>query len=92
MSASGHEKIPQIGLVEIKDNVEIGANCTIDRGTSENTIVDSGTKIDNMVHIGHNCQIGKNCILTGMVGLAGSTILEDFVVMGAKSPEHRTNA
>ena len=85
MSASGHEKIPQIGLVEIKDNVEIGANCTIDRGTSESTIVDSGTKIDNMVHIGHNCQIGKNCILTGMVGLAGSTILEDFVVMGAKS-------
>ena len=57
MSASGHEKIPQIGLVEIKDNVEIGANCTIDRGTSENTIVDSGTKIDNMVHIGHNLLI-----------------------------------
>ena len=85
MTSSGHEKIPQIGLVEIDDNVEIGSNCTIDRGTSENTLIGRGTKIDNMVHIAHNCIIGKNCILTGMVGLAGSTILEDFVVMGAKS-------
>ena len=85
MTSYGHEKIPQIGLVKIDDNVEIGSNCTIDRGTSENTIIGTGTKIDNMVHIAHNCIIGRNCILTGMVGLAGSTVLEDFVVMGAKS-------
>ena len=85
MSSSGHQKIPQLGLVEIHDDVEIGANCTIDRGASENTIIGEGTKLDNLVHIAHNCRIGKNCILTGMVGLAGSTVLEDFVVMGAKS-------
>ena len=74
-----------IGGILIGDNVWIGSNCTIDRGTSENTIIGTGTKIDNMVHIAHNCIIGRNCILTGMVGLAGSTVLEDFVVMGAKS-------
>ena len=85
MSSSGHQKIPQLGLVEIHDDVEVGANCTIDRGTAENTIIGKGTKLDNLVHIAHNCIIGKNCILTGMVGLAGSTVLEDFVVMGAKS-------
>ena len=85
MSSSGHQKIPQLGLVEIHDHVEIGANCTIDRGASESTVIGEGTKLDNLVHIAHNCIIGKNCILTGMVGLAGSTVLEDFVVMGAKS-------
>ncbi|MBP56858.1 MAG: UDP-3-O-(3-hydroxymyristoyl)glucosamine N-acyltransferase [Rhodobiaceae bacterium] len=85
MSSSGHQKIPQLGLVEIHNDVEIGANCTIDRGTAESTIIGEGTKLDNLVHIAHNCIIGKNCILTGMVGLAGSTVLEDFVVMGAKS-------
>ena len=85
MSSSGHQKIPQLGLVEIHDDVEIGANCTIDRGTAENTIIGKGTKLDNLVHVAHNCIIGQNCILTGMVGLAGSTVLEDFVVMGAKS-------
>jgi len=85
MSATGHQKIPQLGLVEIHDDVEIGANCTIDRGTADNTIIGKGTKLDNLVHVAHNCKIGRNCILTGMVGLAGSTILEDFVVMGAKS-------
>ncbi|MDC0247271.1 UDP-3-O-(3-hydroxymyristoyl)glucosamine N-acyltransferase [OCS116 cluster bacterium] len=85
MSSLGHQKIPQLGLVEIHNDVEIGANCTIDRGTAENTIIGEGTKLDNLVHVAHNCIIGKSCILTGMVGLAGSTVLEDFVVMGAKS-------
>ncbi len=85
MSASGHIKIPQVGRVIIKDNIEIGSNCSIDRGSMSDTVIKSGTKIDNMVHIAHNCIIGKNCIIAGMVGLAGSTTLEDFVVMGAKS-------
>ena len=85
MSVSGHIKIPQVGRVIIKDNIEIGANCSIDRGSINDTVIKSGTKIDNMVHIAHNCIIGENCIIAGMVGLAGSTTLEDFVVMGAKS-------
>ena len=85
MSHDGHKKIPQVGRVLIKDNVEIGANCSIDRGSIQDTVIKKGTKIDNMVHIAHNCIIGENCIIAGMVGLAGSTTLEDFVVMGAKS-------
>ena len=85
MSHDGHKKIPQVGRVLIKDNVEIGANCSIDRGSIQDTVIKKGTKIDNMVHIAHNCVIGENCIIAGMVGLAGSTTLEDFVVMGAKS-------
>ena len=85
MSPDGHKKIPQVGRVLIQDNVEIGANCSIDRGSIQDTVIKKGTKIDNMVHIAHNCVIGENCIIAGMVGLAGSTTLEDFVVMGAKS-------
>ena len=85
MSLEKHEKIPQVGRVIIGNNIEIGSNCAIDRGSLQDTIIKDGTKIDNLVHIAHNCIIGKNCIIAGMVGLAGSTILEDFVVMGAKS-------
>ena len=85
MSAEKHEKIPQIGRVIIENNIEIGSNCSIDRGSLQDTLIKNGTKIDNLVHIAHNCIIGENCIIAGMVGLAGSTTLEDFVVMGAKS-------
>jgi UDP-3-O-[3-hydroxymyristoyl] glucosamine N-acyltransferase len=75
-------KIPQIGRVLIGDNVEIGATSTIDRGALEDTIIGDGTKIDNHVHVGHNCVIGKNCLLCGCVGVAGSTVLEDNVILG----------
>ena len=85
MSSKKHEKIPQVGRVIIGNNIEIGSNCSIDRGSLQDTIIKSGTKIDNLVHIAHNCIIGENCIIAGMVGLAGSTTLENFVVMGAKS-------
>ena len=85
MSPEKHEKIPQVGRVIIENNIEIGSNCSIDRGSLQDTIIKNGTKIDNLVHIAHNCVIGENCIIAGMVGLAGSTTLEDFVVMGAKS-------
>tara|TARA_B100000929_G_scaffold290593_1_gene284781 strand:+ start:2984 stop:4027 length:1044 start_codon:yes stop_codon:yes gene_type:complete len=85
MSPKGHIKIPQVGLVVINDDVEIGSNCCIDRGSNQNTVIGKGTKIDNLVQIAHNCVIGEHCVLAGMVGLAGSTTLEDFVVMGAKS-------
>jgi UDP-3-O-[3-hydroxymyristoyl] glucosamine N-acyltransferase len=85
MSAQGHLKVPQIGRVIIQDNVEIGANSTIDRGALRDTIIGDGTKIDNLVQIGHNVVIGRNAILVAQSGVSGSTVLEDFVVMGGQS-------
>tara|TARA_B100000700_G_scaffold227001_1_gene250601 strand:- start:13586 stop:14611 length:1026 start_codon:yes stop_codon:yes gene_type:complete len=80
-----HKKIPQIGGVEIGDNVEIGANCTIDRGTIGNTVIDKGTKLDNLVHIAHNVKIGKNCLLTAQTAVAGSSVIGDYVAFGGKA-------
>ncbi len=80
--ASGHKKIPQLGRVIIQDRVEIGANTTIDRGALEDTSIGEGTKIDNLVHIGHNCHIGRHCVIAALVGMAGSTVVGDFVAMG----------
>jgi len=80
-----HRKVPQVGSVIVGDDVEIGANTTIDRGRFGPTKIGEGSKIDNLVQIGHNCVIGKHCILCSQVGLAGSTTLEDFVVMGGRS-------
>jgi UDP-3-O-[3-hydroxymyristoyl] glucosamine N-acyltransferase len=85
LGAKGHEKIPQIGRVLIGDDVEIGANSTIDRGSLTDTVIGAGTKIDNLVQIGHNVVIGRNCVIVAMSGIAGSTKLGDFVVMGAQS-------
>jgi UDP-3-O-[3-hydroxymyristoyl] glucosamine N-acyltransferase len=79
-SAKGHEKLPQVGTVTVGNDVEIGANSTIDRGRFAATSIGDGTKIDNLVQIGHNCVVGRHCILCSQVGLAGSTTLEDFVV------------
>ncbi len=80
-----HLKVPQVGRTVIADDVEIGANSAIDRAMLEETRVGAGTKIDNLVQVGHNVQIGRGCILSGQVGLAGSTRLGDFVVMGGQS-------
>ena len=80
----GHRKIPQIGTVIIEDDVEIGANCTIDRATIAATIIGAGTKIDDAVHIAHNCVIGRNCLFAGQVGIAGSTEVGDYVIMGGQ--------
>ncbi len=77
-----HVKIPQLGRVVIQDDVEIGAGSTIDRGASGDTVIGAGTKIDNLVQIGHNSRIGRGCILIAQSGLGGSTVLEDFVVIG----------
>lgn len=77
-------EVPQIGGVMIEDEVRVGANCTIDRGTLGNTIIGRGTKIDDQVHIGHNCVIGRNNILCAQVGLAGSTTLKDGVILGGQ--------
>ena len=85
MSPHGHLKVPQVGRVIIQDDVEIGANTTIDRGALKDTIIGEGTKIDNLVQIGHNVVIGRHCVLVGQVGIAGSAELGDFVVMGGHS-------
>jgi UDP-3-O-[3-hydroxymyristoyl] glucosamine N-acyltransferase len=76
-------KIPQLGRVILQDGVEVGANSTIDRGALGDTVIGEGTKIDNLVQIGHNCRIGRYCLIAGMAGLAGSTVLGDGVLVGA---------
>lgn len=75
------EKMRSCGSVKIEDHVEIGANCTIDRGVSDETRIGHGTKLDNLVHIGHDVVIGKNCLLAAQVGIAGGTTLEDGVTL-----------
>ncbi len=84
MGPKGHLKVPQIGRVIIQDNVEIGANTTIDRGANRDTVIGEGTKIDNLVQIGHNVTIGRHCVIVSQVGISGSSILEDFVVLGGQ--------
>lgn len=78
-------KIPSIGSVVISDDVEIGANATVDRGTVENTIIGKGTKIDNLVMVGHNCKIGENCLIISQVGIAGSCNIGDRVVLAGQA-------
>ena len=80
-----HAKVPQTGRVDVGDDVEIGANCTIDRGTFEATSIGAGTKIDNLVMIGHNNQIGRHNLLCGQVGIAGSCKTGDYVVMAGQA-------
>lgn len=77
----GYDRMHTCGWVEIHNNVEIGANCTIDAGVSGNTEIGEGTKIDNIVHVGHDTVIGKNCLLAANVGLAGCVTLEDRVIL-----------
>ncbi|MBU0925407.1 UDP-3-O-(3-hydroxymyristoyl)glucosamine N-acyltransferase [bacterium] len=78
-------KIYQNGNVNIGNDVEIGANSTIDRAVFKSTIIEDGVRIDNLVHIGHNCKIGRGSILVAQVGIAGSTTLHSYVVMGGQS-------
>ena len=75
---------PQQGTLVIEDDVEIGANTTIDRGALEETRIGRGTKIDNLVHIGHNCRIGKNVVIAAQVGLSGSCVVEDGAVLAGQ--------
>ena len=85
MGPAGHLKVPQIGRVIIQDDVEIGANTTVDRGASRDTVIGEGTKIDNLCQIGHNVVIGRHCIIVAQVGIAGSSTLEDFVALGGQT-------
>jgi UDP-3-O-[3-hydroxymyristoyl] glucosamine N-acyltransferase len=80
-----HIKIYQNGNVQVEDNVEIGANCTVDRAVFGSTIIRRGTKLDNLIQIAHNCDIGEHTLIAAQVGLAGSTTLEKNVVMGGQS-------
>jgi UDP-3-O-[3-hydroxymyristoyl] glucosamine N-acyltransferase len=77
-------RIHSLGSVRIGDDVEVGANATIDRGTVADTTIGRGTKIDNLVHVGHNCRIGEDCLLCGQVGLAGGITMGDRVVLGGQ--------
>jgi UDP-3-O-[3-hydroxymyristoyl] glucosamine N-acyltransferase len=79
-----HQKVPQIGRVIIQDDVEIGANTTIDRGATRDTVIGEGTKIDNLVQIGHNVVIGRHCIIVSQTGISGSARLDDYVVLGGQ--------
>jgi UDP-3-O-[3-hydroxymyristoyl] glucosamine N-acyltransferase len=82
--AKKYEKFPQIGKLVIEDDVEIGANATIDRGALETTLIGRGSKIDNLVHIGHNCQIGENVIIAAQAGFSGSITIENGAVIGGQ--------
>jgi UDP-3-O-[3-hydroxymyristoyl] glucosamine N-acyltransferase len=84
-SEAGHRKVPQVGGCVIEDDVEIGANSTVDRGSIGNTVIGRGSKLDNLVHVGHNVRIGPHCILTGMVGIAGSTTIGAGVMFAGQS-------
>lgn len=79
-----HHRIPQIGTVVIEDDVEIGANVTIDRARFDKTIIGEGTKIDNLVHIAHNVSIGKNCFIVAQVGISGSTLVGNNVILAGQ--------
>jgi UDP-3-O-[3-hydroxymyristoyl] glucosamine N-acyltransferase len=82
--SGGHEKFPQVGKLVIEDDVEIGANTTIDRGALDETRIGRGTKIDNLVHIGHNCRLGQNVVIAAQTGLSGSIVIENDVVLGGQ--------
>ncbi|WP_142847014.1 UDP-3-O-(3-hydroxymyristoyl)glucosamine N-acyltransferase [Telmatospirillum sp. J64-1] len=85
MSPQGHLKVPQLGRVVIHDDVEIGANTTIDRGAGPDTVIGAGCWIDNLVQIGHNVQLGRGCVVVAQVGISGSTKLGDFVALGGQA-------
>jgi len=80
-----HHKVPQVGRVVLGEDVEVGANATIDRATLEATRIGAGSKIDNLVQVGHNVETGKGCILCGQAGIAGSAKLGDYVVLGGQA-------
>lgn len=82
--AEGHLKVPQLGRVIIGDDVEIGANTTIDRGTGPDTVIGEGAKIDNLVQIAHNVRVGRGCMMAALVGISGSTTIGDFAMIGGQ--------
>ena len=81
---TGHVRVPQLGRVIVGDDVEIGANTTVDRGAGPDTVIGPGCRIDNLVQIGHNVRLGRGCIIIAQSGISGSTVLEDHVVVAAQ--------
>lgn len=84
-SADGHARVPQVGGCHLEDDVEIGSNSCIDRGSLDDTVIGRGTKIDNLVHVAHNVRIGRNCLLMAGVGVSGSTRIGDGVILAGHS-------
>jgi UDP-3-O-[3-hydroxymyristoyl] glucosamine N-acyltransferase len=82
---SGFLTVPQLGRVILDDDVEVGANTTIDRGSARDTVIGAGSRLDNLVQIGHNVVVGRCCVIVAQVGISGSTILEDFVRVGGQA-------
>ncbi len=85
-----YKKMQSCGRVVIEDDVEIGANCTIDRGVTSDTLIGAGTRIDNLVHVGHDVIMGKNCLIAAQVGIAGATVLEDEVILWGQVGVNKT--
>ena len=84
-NTEGYEKIPQLGIVVIEDNVEIGANTCIDRSTMGQTIIRKGVKLDNLIQVAHNCEIGENTVMSAQVGMAGSTKIGTWCMVGGQA-------
>jgi UDP-3-O-[3-hydroxymyristoyl] glucosamine N-acyltransferase len=84
-SRQSHQKIPQTRRVIIQDDIEIGANTTIDRGATRDTVIGEGTKIDNLVQIGHNVSIGRHCLIVSQVGISGSVTVGDYAMLGGQA-------
>jgi UDP-3-O-[3-hydroxymyristoyl] glucosamine N-acyltransferase len=80
-----HRKIPHVGRCIVEDDVEIGANTTVDRGSIDDTVIGAGTKVDNLVHVGHNVRIGRLCLLMAQVGIAGSAAIEDGCILAGQA-------
>ena len=84
-TTDGFLSVPQLGRVILEDDVEVGANSTIDRGSSRDTVIGAGSRLDNLVQIGHNVILGRCCVIVAQVGISGSTVLEDFVRVGGQA-------
>ena len=84
-TSEGFRTVPQLGRVILEDDVEVGANTTIDRGSLQDTVIGAGSRLDNLVQIGHNVHLGRGCVVVAQVGISGSTVLEDHVMVGGQA-------
>jgi UDP-3-O-[3-hydroxymyristoyl] glucosamine N-acyltransferase len=85
ITAEGFHSVPQLSRVILEDDVEVGANSTIDRGSLQDTVIGAGSRLDNLVQIGHNARLGRGCVIVSQAGVSGSTILEDHVMIGPQA-------
>jgi len=85
MTGAGFVSVPQLGRVILEDDVEVGANSTIDRGSAQDTVIGAGSRLDNLIQIGHNVRLGRCCVIVSQAGISGSTVLEDFVMVAGQA-------